>query len=142
MRVDDQAEDVQDVLDGEPVARRAGVHVVVRNVCNTRDHCAVCYHRDNFFVFLESIFGIYGMFWKLLYRRTVDYGMVCMRITVALMVMASRLLTAVFMFLSASGLSGCFVINMDLYRIWNFSESRTSFFVGFFCMQLCIWYCN
>ena len=107
MRVDDQAEDVQDVLDGEPVARRAGVHVVVRNVVmvrNKRDHCAVCRRCDNFFVFLESILGIYEIFWKLLYRRTVDYGMVCMCITGALMVMTSRLLTVVWLFCYQFGL--------------------------------------
>ena len=107
MRVDDQAEDVQDILDSEPVARRTGVHVVVRNVVmvrNKRDHCAVCRRCDNFFVFLESILGIYEIFWKLLYRRTVDYGMVCMCITGALMVMTSRLLTVVWLFCYQFGL--------------------------------------
>jgi hypothetical protein len=31
--------------------------------------------------------------------------------------MASRLLTAVVVFLSVSDLLGCFVVNLDLYRI-------------------------
>ena len=102
------------------MARGAGVYVVARNVvmvCNMRVHCAVCHCCDNFCVFPEFSFGIYELFWKLLYRRTVGYGMVCVCITVALMVTASRLLTAVFVFLSVSGLSGCFVVNLDLYRI-------------------------
>ena len=102
-RADDQAEDVQDVLDGEPVARGAGVHVVARNVVmvrNMRVHCAVCHCCDNFCVFLESNFGIYELLWKIVYRRTVGYGMVCVCITVTLMVTASRLLTVVFVFLS------------------------------------------
>ena len=68
-------------------------------------------------MFLESSFGIYELFWNPLYRRTVDYGMVCVCITVALMVTASQVLTSVFVFLSVSGLSGCFAVNLDLYMI-------------------------
>ena len=82
-----------------------------------RVHCVVCYCRDNFSVFLESIFGIYGLFWQLLYRRTFDYGIFCVCITVTLMVTTSRLLTAVFMFLSVPGLAVYVAVSLGLYMI-------------------------
>ena len=50
---------VQDVLDGEPVARGAGIHVVARNVVmvrNMRVNCAVGHCCDNLCVFMEHSF--------------------------------------------------------------------------------------
>ena len=67
-RVNDQAEDIQDVLDSELVACGAGFNVVTRSVVmarNTRVNCAVGHCCDNFCVFTESSFGIYKLFWKL-----------------------------------------------------------------------------
>ena len=67
-RVDDQAEDIQDVLDGELVARGTGINVMARSVVmvrNMRVNCAVGHCCDNFCVFTESSFRIYELFWKL-----------------------------------------------------------------------------
>ena len=58
-RVDDQAEDIQDVLDGELVARGTGINVVARSVVmvrNMRVNCAVGHCCDNFCVFMEYSF--------------------------------------------------------------------------------------